>query len=248
MAQLVEHNLAKVGVAGSSPVVRSIAFTDRLGGPFSAKWPSGKAEACKAFTPGSNPGFASRQHPGAPAPVLFYICGHGSVGRAQPCQGWGRGFEPRCPLQAQQPDYYGSRAFSYPSQRLEPERERALSKRGAFVASWRGRRQAAEAGADTRTPRCPLQLSYAVLTNRVFVDAARAPGTPSCPSIVGRVHKVRFPPLSRQPGAPGARSLSWPGEWAISSFRLIGQSVPEARTIFKLFENSSCIRGDHPVY
>ena len=22
------------------------------------------------------------------------ICGHGSVGRAQPCQGWGRGFEP----------------------------------------------------------------------------------------------------------------------------------------------------------
>ncbi len=160
MAQLVEHNLAKVGVAGSSPVVRSIAFPDRLGGPFSAKWPSGKAEACKAFTPGSNPGFASRQHPGAPAPVLFYICGHGSVGRAQPCQGWGRGFEPRC----------------------------------------------------------PLQLSYAVLTNRVFVDAARAPGTPSCPSIVGRVHKVRFPPLSRQLGAPGARSLSWPEEWAFRSF------------------------------
>ena len=60
MAQLVEHNLAKVGVAGSSPVVRSSAFPDRLGGPFSAKWPSGKAEACKAFTPGSNPGFASR--------------------------------------------------------------------------------------------------------------------------------------------------------------------------------------------
>ena len=111
MAQLVEHNLAKVGVAGSSPVVRSIAFPDRLGGPFSAKWPSGKAEACKAFTPGSNPGFASRQHPGAPAPVLFYICGHGSVGRAQPCQGWGRGFEPRCPLQISQPLIRG--AFSY---------------------------------------------------------------------------------------------------------------------------------------
>ena len=124
-SSVVEHNLAKVGVAGSSPVVRSIAFPDRLDGPFSAKWPSGKAEACKAFTPGSNPGFASRQHPGAPVPVLFYICGHGSVGRAQPCQGWGRGFEPRCPLQTQQPDYHGSRAFSYPSQGLEPERERA---------------------------------------------------------------------------------------------------------------------------
>ena len=62
MAQLVEHNLAKVGVAGSSPVVRSIAFPDRLGGPFSAKWPSGKAEACKAFTPGSNP-LAPRNNP-----------------------------------------------------------------------------------------------------------------------------------------------------------------------------------------
>ena len=62
VAQLVEHNLAKVGVAGSSPVVRSIAFPDRLGGPFSAKWPSGKAEACKAFTPGSNPGVASNTH------------------------------------------------------------------------------------------------------------------------------------------------------------------------------------------
>ena len=159
MAQLVEHNLAKVGVAGSSPVVRSIAFPDRLGGPFSAKWPSGKAEACKAFTPGSNPGFASKQHPGAPAPVLFYICGHGSVGRAQPCQGWGRGFEPRCPLQTQQPDYYCSRAFSYPSLGLEPERERALSKRGAFVASWRGRRQAAEAGADPRSGYADAPLS-----------------------------------------------------------------------------------------
>ena len=59
MAQLVEHNLAKVGVAGSSPVVRSIAFPDRLGGPFSAKWPSGKAEACKAFTPSPSLGGAS---------------------------------------------------------------------------------------------------------------------------------------------------------------------------------------------
>ena len=89
MAQLVEHNLAKVGVAGSSPVVRSIAFPDRLGGPFSAKWPSGKAEACKAFTPSSNLGVASNLEP---------ICGHGSAGRASPCQGEGRGFESRCPL------------------------------------------------------------------------------------------------------------------------------------------------------
>ena len=62
MAQLVEHNLAKVGVAGSSPVVRSIVCkepVDQSALFISAAWPSGKAEACKAFTPGSNPGAAS---------------------------------------------------------------------------------------------------------------------------------------------------------------------------------------------
>ena len=98
MAQLVEHNLAKVGVAGSSPVVRSIAC---IGPVFesalfisTAKWPSGKAEACKAFTPGSNPGFASRppkgpserraplrsRHPdsgGAGGAVRAALCGSG---------------------------------------------------------------------------------------------------------------------------------------------------------------------------
>ena len=76
MAQLVEHNLAKVGVAGSSPVVRSIvcarADSDR---PFAykAKWPSGKAEACKAFTPGSNPGFASIERKGRPERGAFFV-------------------------------------------------------------------------------------------------------------------------------------------------------------------------------
>ena len=60
-----------------------------------ARWPSGKAEACKAFTTGSNP-------------VLASICGHGSAGRAPPCQGGGRGFEPRCPLH----EWYGPREIS----------------------------------------------------------------------------------------------------------------------------------------
>ena len=30
--------------------------------------------------------------------VLFILCGNSSVGRAQPCQGWGREFESRFPL------------------------------------------------------------------------------------------------------------------------------------------------------
>ena len=160
--------MPRLGSRVRAPLSAPLHSRTVLNGPFSAKWPSGKAEACKAFTPGSNPGFASRQHPGAPAPVLFYICGHGSVGRAQPCQGWGRGFEPRCPLQTQQPDYHGSRAFSYPSHGLEPERERALSKRGAFVASWRGRRQVAEVGADPRSGYADAPLSAPSATARLL--------------------------------------------------------------------------------
>ena len=31
--------------------------------------------------------------------VLYTACGNSSVGRAQPCQGWGREFESRFPLQ-----------------------------------------------------------------------------------------------------------------------------------------------------
>ena len=89
MAQLVEHNLAKVGVAGSSPVVRSIAC---IGPVFesalfisTAKWPSGKAEACKAFTPGSNPGFASRSPKGPSerrAPFRLRVPDSGGAGGA----------------------------------------------------------------------------------------------------------------------------------------------------------------------
>ena len=78
----VEHNLAKVGVASSNLVSRSIfspggGMVDTrdlksLGNYFRAgsspalgttsimsTWPSGKAEACKAVTPSSNLGVAS---------------------------------------------------------------------------------------------------------------------------------------------------------------------------------------------
>ena len=61
LAQLVARNLAKVEVAGSNPVARSMIYPAgfTIGLFNTAKWPSGKAEACKAFIPGSNPGFAS---------------------------------------------------------------------------------------------------------------------------------------------------------------------------------------------
>ncbi|AAK02985.1 unknown [Pasteurella multocida subsp. multocida str. Pm70] len=59
IAQLVEHNLAKVGVASSSLVSRSNISTNQY----------------------------------------HILRGNSSVGRAQPCQGWGREFEPRFPLQ-----------------------------------------------------------------------------------------------------------------------------------------------------
>ena len=72
MAQLVEHNLAKVGVAGSSPVFRSMLSQEPasqsallLKARNMATWPSGKAEACKAFITGSIPVVASIDSPSA---------------------------------------------------------------------------------------------------------------------------------------------------------------------------------------
>ncbi len=55
IAQLVEHDLAKVGVAGSSPVSRSI-FVYRQKRRHSQV---AKAQVCKTLIPGSNPGAAS---------------------------------------------------------------------------------------------------------------------------------------------------------------------------------------------
>jgi hypothetical protein len=53
VAQLVEHHLAKVRVAGSNPVVRSEATS--LTVDFAVEWPRGEATACKAVYTGSNP-------------------------------------------------------------------------------------------------------------------------------------------------------------------------------------------------
>ncbi len=80
----VASNLEPEGRSGSC--LTGLCNDSRQG---MATWPSGKAEACKAFTPSSNLGVASNLEP---------ICGHGSAGRASPCQGEGRGFESRCPL------------------------------------------------------------------------------------------------------------------------------------------------------
>ena len=132
MAQLVEHNLAKVGVAGSSPVVRSIAFPDRLGGPFSAKWPSGKAEACKAFTPGSNPGFASRPPKGPSerrAPFRSRHPGPRGAGAFPAAADVGAG---RFPVRAAPP---GSGRFSKWSKRSHLARAQDGSN-GTFCSIW----------------------------------------------------------------------------------------------------------------
>ena len=45
-------------------------------------------------------GACVERHAGS-SPVLGTKCGNSSVGRAQPCQGWGREFESRFPLIAE---------------------------------------------------------------------------------------------------------------------------------------------------
>ena len=64
VAQLVERNLAKVEVAGSSPVVRSEA---KIHLPSTVEWPRGEAAACKAAYTGSNPVSTSVRHHAVPA-------------------------------------------------------------------------------------------------------------------------------------------------------------------------------------
>ena len=55
VAQLVEHHLAKVRVAGSNPVVRSETTRPTGGTELAVEWPRGEATACKAVYTGSNP-------------------------------------------------------------------------------------------------------------------------------------------------------------------------------------------------
>lgn len=65
IAQLVEHNLAKVGVASSSLVSRSSLFLSLWAG-----WQSGYAAACKVVDAGS-----------IPTPAFTLFCPGGGIGR-----------------------------------------------------------------------------------------------------------------------------------------------------------------------
>ena len=60
IAQLVEHNLAKVGVASSNLVSRSNFFYQEIGNMYIlAEWQNGHAADCKSVDLGSTPGSAS---------------------------------------------------------------------------------------------------------------------------------------------------------------------------------------------
>ena len=117
IAQLVEHNLAKVGVASSSLVFRRNRGNSSVGRAqpcqgwgreFESRFPlkcslfvdAQVAELVDAHVSGA----CVERHAGS-SPVLGTtpyergdFCGNSSVGRAQPCQGWGREFESRFPL------------------------------------------------------------------------------------------------------------------------------------------------------
>jgi hypothetical protein len=66
VAQLVEHHLAKVRVAGSNPVVRSerVSPNPRWGACSLVEWPRGEATDCKSVYTGSNPVSTSGDRPG----------------------------------------------------------------------------------------------------------------------------------------------------------------------------------------
>jgi hypothetical protein len=66
---LVAHHLAKVRVAGSNPVIRSMVETPAV------EWPSGEATACKAVHTGSIPVSTS---------LFFEACAISSAGERFP--------------------------------------------------------------------------------------------------------------------------------------------------------------------
>ena len=125
IAQLVEHHLAKVGVAGSSPVSRSPPtgrlFATSAGSPrgaFTAPWPSGKAEDCKSFIPGSNPGGASYR------PLLrIRAVGPSRPSRAHSRPDENRRFEPR---RATRYRASARRPTSPPTRSAPPQRGRPI--------------------------------------------------------------------------------------------------------------------------
>ncbi len=82
IAQLVEHDLAKVGVASSSLVSRSKLF---------------KCCICRRASDSSYEEGLRNEF--TTAARFTPLCGNSSVGRARPCQGRGREFESRFPLQ-----------------------------------------------------------------------------------------------------------------------------------------------------
>ena len=110
VAQLVEHDLAKVGVASSSLVFRSKDRSPLNPSQFSEPKSSGggmvdtrdlKSLARKGVWVQVPPGVLRRAG-GDIRDIIGYmiyaLSGNSSVGRARPCQGRGREFESRFPL------------------------------------------------------------------------------------------------------------------------------------------------------
>ena len=117
LAHLVERDLAKVEVAGSSPVIRSIFLKEEMqisSFLIGSIAQLGEHLPYKQRVIGSSPIVSTKFGPvvqlvrtlachargqGFESPSGRHLCGFSSFGRASPCQGEGGGFEPRNPLQ-----------------------------------------------------------------------------------------------------------------------------------------------------
>ena len=89
MAQLVEHHLAKVRVAGSNPVVRSEGPYALAAWPFVAEWPSGLGKGLQSPVHGFDSRlrlFGSRLRSGTviDRAALCYVVR--AIGAAWPCR------------------------------------------------------------------------------------------------------------------------------------------------------------------
>ena len=100
IAQLVEHDLAKVGVASSSLVSRSKVSLRSPGPAGASSFQGGRPLRLSASGDGTPSRGAARSSHSHFFCYSFQLRrGNSSVGRARPCQGRGREFESRFPLQ-----------------------------------------------------------------------------------------------------------------------------------------------------
>ncbi len=153
--------------------------------------------------------------------------GHGSVGRAPPCQGGGRGFEPRCPLQFIRSPFSGGLLLimaRWPSGKAGACKALTTGSNPVLASIFADMAQLVEhhlakVGVAGSSPVVRSSLYCAVLTNGAFSFEATRRCAEACRAILPLVHgsartEVRLAMRRGNLGHPASARCLW-GEWGL---------------------------------